>query len=225
MTIEEKVFSRKRFVPELLTAYGFTHDNACYRLTLDIMSGDFTAHLTVALPDSITGSLTDNMNGEEYTRLRNENFNGAYVCSVRAAYEQLLERIAVNCCTDVLFVSDQANRIAALIAERFGVYPDFPWENSKHDRSGVFRHTDTKKWFGLIMNITKGALLKTSEKEPLDVINLKAAPDAFGKKGVYPAYHMNHKLWISVPLDDTLTDEEIMSLITESHSLTKKNKK
>ena len=225
MTIEEKVFLRRRFVPELLAAHGFTEEKGCFTKAADLMDGDFTAQLTVYPPDRISGTVTDNMNGEGYAPLRNENFNGAYVSSVRAAYEELLCQLAEKCCERVLFVSDQANRIAALIAEAFGVEPDFPWEGGRYDSAGVFRHSDSKKWFGLVMNITRGALFKTSDKTTTDVLNLKASPEAFGKKGVYPAYHMNHKLWISVPLDDTLTDGEVMQLISESFELTSKKEK
>lgn len=40
-------------------------------------------------------------------------------------------------------------------------------------------------------------------------------------KGIYPAYHMNHRMWISVILDDTISDEKVMELVTCSFNLTK----
>ena len=33
------------------------------------------------------------------------------------------------------------------------------------------------------------------------------------KKGIYTAYHMNKKNWVSIILDDTLKDEEIMKMV------------
>ena len=59
-----------------------------------------------------------------------------------------------------------------------------------------------------------------SGDDTADIINLKADPEAYGRKGVYPAYHMNHKMWISVLLDDTLGDDEVMELISVSFLLT-----
>lgn len=56
----------------------------------------------------------------------------------------------------MFFASDQANRIANLIYERYGVKPDFPWK----DDNGVFRHLDNNKWFSLIMYVKWNALLK-----------------------------------------------------------------
>ncbi|MBR2522363.1 MAG: MmcQ/YjbR family DNA-binding protein, partial [Coriobacteriales bacterium] len=38
--------------------------------------------------------------------------------------------------------------------------------------------------------------------------------------GIFPAYHMNRKHWITVVLDDTLADEEVARLIETSFELT-----
>ena len=220
MTIEEKAFLRRRFSPELMTANGFVKTGGGYRLERE-------AVLTVSGDGEVSGSVIDNMNGEEYSRLRIDTFDGAYVSSVRAAYEELLSEIAGSCCTDVLFASDQSCRIAALIDERYGVSPDFPWHDSKNDSSGVFRHSDSAKWFGLIMNVKRSVLTKDGDSTLIDVLNLKTDPEngAVKKAGVYPAYHMNHKMWISVPLDDTLPDDEIMELVSASFELTGSNGK
>lgn len=37
--------------------------------------------------------------------------------------------------------------------------------------------------------------------------------------GVFPAYHMNKQNWITIILDDTLSDAEIYSLIDRSFQL------
>ncbi len=222
MTIEEKAFRRMRFEPPLMTAFGFAEQDGVYRLERSFMNGDFTAVLTVSHTGEVSGSVTDNMNSEEYTRIRIDSFSGAYVSSVRAAYEELLAGIAANCCVPVPFVSEQANRLAGLIHEKYSVSPDFPWGRSEHEHSGVFRHSDSGKWFGLIMNVKRSVLTKDSDSALIDLLNLKAEPDAFGRRGVFPAYHMNHKMWISVPLDDTLSDDEVMELVGTSYLLTGK---
>ena len=41
------------------------------------------------------------------------------------------------------------------------------------------------------------------------------------KNGYYPAYHMNKKNWISIILDDNLSDEDIIDLISKSYNMTK----
>lgn len=108
--------------------------------------------------------------------------------------------------------------------EAYGVKPDFPWGQSPHEHSGVFRHADSGKWFALIMRIRREQLTKDGEKTPVDVMNLKIDPDEPSplRNGVYPAFHMNHKSWITVTLDDTLSDDEVMEHIETSFRMTGK---
>ena len=224
MTIEQKIFSRRRFSTKRMENYGFENKNACYTLSKEFMDGDFTAEIRVYENGSVVGRVMDNMMGEEYIPLRMPNYTGAFVGSVRAAYEELLLDIADKCCTDVAFVSDQSNRIAALILDKYSVEPDFPWDEGEHEPSGVFRHGSNNKWFGLIMNIDRRHLEKNAAEEMVDVINLKADESkmiALHKiRGIYPAFHMNHSKWISVVLDGNLDDRDVMDLVEESFRLT-----
>ena len=223
MTTEQKVFSRRRFITMRMTEYGFINMGACYSLSEKFMDGDFTAEIRVYENGSVQGRVIDNMIGEEYIPLRMPNYSGAFVGSVREAYEALLLDIAEKCCNEVAFASDQSNRITALRQERYSVEPDFPWDEGRHETSGVFRHNNNK-WFGLIMNIDRRHLDKNSAEEMTDVINLKVDENraaALHKiRGIYPAYHMNHSKWISVTLDDTLDDRDVMDLVDESFRLT-----
>ena len=224
MTIEQKVFSRKRFSTKSLSEYGFINMGSCCSLSREFLDGDFTAEIRVHENGDVRGRVIDNMIGEEYIPLCMPNYTGAFVGSVREAYEDLLIDIAGKCCTDVTFVSDQSNRIAAQIFDRYSVEPDFPWEEDEKTPSGVFRHGSNNKWFGLIMNIDRRHLDKSADEEMVDVINLKADENktaALHKiKGIYPAFHMNHSKWISVTLDDTLDDRDVMDLVDESFRLT-----
>lgn len=223
--IEKKVFRYKRFSRTLMEKYGFINVDSEYYLRKDFMNGDFTACISVDKDGSVAGKVFDNMNDEEYMQLRMAAYNGSYVNSVRTAYEELLREIAAECCTDADFASDQGNRIAGLILEKYGVTPDFPWTD-RYNTYGVFRHPDTAKWFGLVMNIDRGVLEKAGRGQLVDVINLKldaeGAGDILAEAGIYPAYHMNHKTWISVLLNDTLTDDRIMELVDDSFRLTAK---
>ncbi len=224
MTIEQKVFSRRRFSTKKLSEYGFKDMGTCWSLSGEFLDGDFTAEIRVYENGSVQGRVIDNMMGEEYIPLRMPNYTGAFVGSVREAYEELLLDIADKCCAEVSFVSDQSNRIAALILDRYSVEPDFPWDEGEQNPAGVFRHGGNNKWFGLIMNIDRRHLDKGAGEETVDVINLKADENrtaALHKiKGIYPAYHMNHSRWISVVLDDTLDDRDVMDLVDESFRLT-----
>ena len=137
----------------------------------------------------------------------------------------LLRDIADHCCRDVLFASPQANRLTRQILDQFQVRPDFPWEHSARYQSyGIFRHASNRKWFALIMNVKRTVLHKDGTPDLLDVMNLKIRPQEAEQlhriPGIYPAYHMNHRLWISVVLDNSLADEAILALIKTSYLLT-----
>lgn len=226
MTIEEKVFAGRQFEPRKMLDFGFIKTGGAYRYETDFMNGDFSATVIIFDNGAFDCTVVDKMNDEEYRPLRIDSFSGGYVNSVRLAYEALLESIAGGCCKDVLFASDQANRIAERISEVFGVAPDFPWKQSKYESCGVFRHADNLKWFALIMNVRRRLITKGGDNSTVDIINLKSEPDMIEQltrqTGIYPAYHMNRKHWISVSLDDALTDDRVMALLTKSFELTKK---
>lgn len=217
--IEDEFFLKKKFNFEKLKEFGFSFENNTYVYTEDFLDSNFKA--VIEISDVLKGKVIDNNSDEEYIPLRIESFGGEYVCKVREAYKSILKRIADICCTDVFFADDQANRITKFIDETYGVKPDFPWK----DDNGVFRHLDNNKWFSLIMCVSLDALLKNGDNRKLNIINLKidgAKRDELHKiNGIYPAFHMNHKTWISVVLDDTICDDKIIELIQSSFDLTK----
>lgn len=223
--IEETVFSRKRWIESKMLAYGFHKANKTYILEKPFLDGDFKAILSVTLKGQVTGKVIDSMTQDEYYQLRQETATGPYVNRVRSAYRSLLTDIADSCCSDVLFASSQANRLTQAILDHFQVKPDFPWEHSSRYQSyGAFRHRSNRKWFALIMNVKREVLDKNGNTSLIDILNVKISP-AQGDElrqipGIYPAYHMNHKTWISVVLDETLPDEKILELIDTSYQLT-----
>lgn len=83
----------------------------------------------------------------------------------------------------------------------------------------VLRHSDSRKWFGLIM-LYKGEYILNLKCEPDQSDFLKSAYE-----GITEAYHMNKRLWITVYIDSDVPDEEIKRLIGHSFMLTDKPKK
>ena len=79
------------------------------------------------------------------------------------------------------------------------------------------------------MYVTWDALLKNGDNRKLNIINLKIdgtkRDELYEIDGIYPAFHMNHKSWISLALDDTLSDSLIMELVSKSYNLTKKKRR
>ena len=217
--IENEIFLKKKFDFEKLKEFGFSIENNTYVYTEDFLDSNFKAIIEIS--DVLKGKVIDNLSNEEYIPLRIESFDGEYVCKVRETYKSILKRIADTCCTNVFFACEQANRITNQIYETYGIKPDFPWNND----NGVFRHLDTRKWFSLIMYVSLDALLKNGDGHMLNIINVKIdtskRDELYEIKGIYPAFHMNHKMWVSIVLDETISDDIIMKFIQCSFDLTK----
>ena len=110
-----------------------------------------------------------------------------------------------------------------LCKERYETEPDYPF-NDKYN-SAVLRHSDTRKWYGIILNVSP-KVFGLSGEEKVDVINLKIDPIMMGsflqEKGIFPAYHMSKTCWISVLLDESVNEKTLSFLIDVSFELTNK---
>ena len=107
----------------------------------------------------------------------------------------------------------------------YGTSPDYPFDD--HLETAVLRHTDNKKWFALVMRVSRRKFGFYSD-EVIDVVNLKLPTEMFGSfgaaDGVYPAYHMNKLHWISALLPDA-PDDVVQFLVNVSFEATKTFKK
>ena len=100
--------------------------------------------------------------------------------------------------------------VAACIALG-NVYEDYPF----HDFNWtVMRHRENQKTFALIF-----------EREGRIWINAKATPEGCFLlrelfSAVVPAYHMNKTHWVSVILDGSMEDVDILQILRDSYRLT-----
>ena len=112
------------------------------------------------------------------------------------------------------------------IQSEYGAAPEHPWADEPE--FAVFRHESNRKWFALFMTVARFRLGLPGEGD-IAVVNLKADPRLIGsqreKPGFFPAYHMNKRYWISIALDDTVTDEEVWTFLVESHAFSAKGKR
>ena len=90
-----------------------------------------------------------------------------------------------------------------LCFDLYGTSPDYPFDEDFE--TAVLRHTDNRKWYAIVMKISRRKFGFDSD-EIIDVVNLKLPTELFGSfgkdQGVFPAYHMNKLHWISVLLPD-----------------------
>ncbi len=107
------------------------------------------------------------------------------------------------------------------IFDAFSVEADYPFP--RDDVSCVFRHTDNRKWFGIMMKIPYRTLGMNRDGET-DIVNVKCDPVLMGtfrgRPGFRPAYHMNKDKWITILLDGSAGREEITALVDMSFRMT-----
>jgi len=222
MSIESDVFKRRKVCFDKLEPYGFKKEGTIYKFSKPFLD-DFRADIEIDEQGTLSGKVYDMSMNEEYINIRIESQVGSFVSQVREEYQNILEDIANHCFEKLFFLTEQANRITESIKELYQDTPEFPWENLIG--SGIFRNPRNEKWYGLIMNIDKSRIDKTSSGE-IEIINVKLDPEKIKKlltkKGFYPAYHMNKKNWITLILDETLPDNEIVEYIKESYQYTAK---
>ena len=108
------------------------------------------------------------------------------------------------------------------IFDEYSVEPDYPFP--KDDVTCVFRHTDNRKWFGIVM-VVPYRTIGINRDGNVDILNVKCDPIVMGslrgKPGFRPAYHMNKDKWITILLDGSAQKEEITALLDMSWQMTK----
>ena len=219
MDLENMIFKKAKPNYDKLLKYGFKKQENKYTYKIKLMNNEFEAQIIIT--DKVEGKIIDLDTKEEYTNIRLENI-GAFASKVKKEYEEILKQIKENCFEKQYFMLPQSNRIAQYIIKKNNVEPEFLWE--KLDGSAVFRNKETKKWFGIIMDINKNKIDK--QNKLIEIINVKldnkVIEELIKKEGYYKAYHMNKKSWITIILDDTLKDEEIIKYIDESYNIIKR---
>ena len=108
------------------------------------------------------------------------------------------------------------------IAEGYSTQGENPWAQSPANT--VFRHRHNRKWFAIIMDISKEKLGLHGE-EIIYVVNVKCDPRLIGsfreETGMFPAYHMNKAHWLTIALDGSAEAEKLKFLLDMSYELTK----
>ena len=216
MKLVDEIFKRCKVKEELLPAFGFTNDGGAFRYIKTVSNGAFNLVITVK-GKKISGELIDTDFGDVYNQIDND-VSGSFIAELKRECSEILLDLREKCFYKENFIFAQSNRITALIKEKYDVKPEFLW--AKYPYFGVFRNGKNDKWFGIIMNVDKSKIV-LGEKGEIELINVKTedVSMALKTKGIYPAYHMNKKSWVSVVLDDTLSDEQVFSLIGKSFEI------
>ena len=96
------------------------------------------------------------------------------------------------------------------VKEQYGTEPEYLWK--KDPDSAVLRHKNGK-WYAIIMAV---------EKETLG-LDVKCDPDLVGMLiqtyGFLPGYHMNKRHWITILLDESVSEAKTLDFLDMSYDL------
>ena len=215
-----EIFKAYQFNSKKAKEYGFIENQGVWTYSSTILQGDFLMKITVKDSD-LSFQVFDQETGELYPQVHMESMRGTFVGSVREACLEELFDIRKACFEVQEFICPQTKRIMTRVQEIYENQLEYLWEKSPD--TAVLRHEDNQKWYAVLMKISWEKLDKTQEGL-VEVVNLKhdQVADLLVEKGIYPAFHMNKRYWISLPLDDTLTDEKVHELFDRSYFLTSK---
>ena len=215
-----EIFKSYQFNKEKAHAYGFVEMGEVWTYSCQILQGEFFMTISITL-DNVSFQVFDQETGDLYPQVHMESMTGSFVASVREACLEILYQIRKACFDVQDFICPQTKRIMAQVQEKYGNQLEYLWEKSPD--TAVLRHEDNQKWYAVVMRIPWDKLEKGREGL-VEAVNLKhdQVVDLLSKKGIYPAFHMNKRYWLSLALDDSLQDEEVLEFIERSWNLTVK---
>ena len=215
-----EIFKAYQFNSKKAKDYGFVENQGVWTYRSTILQGDFLMMVTVEDGD-LSFQVYDQETRDLYPQVHMESMRGTFVGSVRESCLEVLYGIRKACFEVQDYICPQTKRIMTLVQEKYENQLEYLWEKSPD--TAVLRHEDNQKWYAILMRIPWDRLDKGREGL-VEAVNLKhdQVADLLSQKGIYPAFHMNKSYWINVPLDDKLSDQQILDLIETSWGLTRK---
>ena len=215
-----EIFKAYQFNSKKAKEYGFLENKGVWTFSSTILHGDFLMRVIVVDGD-LSFQVFDQETGDLYPQVHMDSLRGTFVGSVRETCLEVLYDIRKSCFEVQEFLCSQTKRIMTLVQAKYENQLEYLWEKSPD--TAVLRHDDNQKWYAVLMKISWEKLDKSREGQ-VEVVNLKhdQVADLLLEKDIYPAFHMNKRYWISLPLDDTLTDEKALELFERSWFLTSK---
>ena len=216
---EEQFFKHRKINCIKLLNYGFTETANGYEYETAVMDGQFQLKIYVAADGFVSTQMFDAAN-EEYSLYKVESAVGAFVGQVRDACGSVLTDISMKCYDSDIFRSRQTLDVIEYVRKKFGDEPEFLWE--KFSGNAVWRRKDNRKWYGLIVTISRSKL-GIDSGEIVEAIDLRLRPElmteTIDNEKYFPGWHMNKKSWYTMILDGSVSTEEICRRIDESYAL------
>ena len=108
------------------------------------------------------------------------------------------------------------------VKKKYGTLPEYLWK--RYPGYAVFRHQDNRKWFALIMDVSRNKLGIPGD-EMVDILNIKLDDPVYAdilirQEGYFRGYHISKGNWISIMLDGSVSFDDICHWLEESYITT-----
>lgn len=107
------------------------------------------------------------------------------------------------------------------VEDTYSVTGEHPFPDDSE--TTVFRHSENRKWFAIVMTVPRSKMRLAGDGY-IDIVNVKCDPEVIysflTERGMFPAYHMNKRHWISAALDGSAEEDKIKWLLDISYDLT-----
>lgn len=208
---------------EKLMSFGFVKQQAVYQYQQSIVDGQFQLVITTDETGILQTKVVDTADNVEYVLHLQPDADGKFVSKVRQEYQDVLDDIKTQCYETNIFQTPQAQMVIKFVEQTYDNQLEFLWK--KFPKNAIWRRTDTKKWYALLM-IVPGTKLGLDSDEDITVLGLREKPETIEKlvdnQKYFPGYHMSKKNWYTIILDRGISDSEIMKRIAASYALATK---
>ena len=151
---------------------------------------------------------------ERYSLFDVTTINSKIAVQLRQEAEEMVFQWCYSVDTSLVALKEQWNR---WILEHITPYSAMPFKKSA---ATVYNVKENRKWYALMMEIPFSKLGITSDEIAL-ILNVKISPEEketlLQKEGVFEAYHMNKKHWISIALNVCKDEAFIQECIKNSY--------
>lgn len=216
----ENLLKNRKVDFEKLLEYGFVKRENQYEYRTTLRENEFDIMVIFSKDGKLDAKVMDLISNEEYLLVKLPDATGEYVGKVREAYKNKLSEIIIKCSEIEVFKSNQAKQVIKYVKEKYGDEPEFLWE--KFAGNAVFRHKENKKWYGVLLTVSKSKLGLGGE-EKVEIIDLKILPENIERvvdnEEYFLGYHMNKKHWFTIILDGSAPIEKIFEFIDESYRM------
>lgn len=216
----EIIFKNSKVNFDKLLKFGFVKHEDDFVYQVPIVDQQFQMTVNVDKQGLLKTSVVDAETNAEYVLHLQPNASGKFVKRVANDYQAVLDEIKTNCYESDIFKTEQAKSVIQHVTDTYGDRLEFLWK--KFPENAIWRRADTKKWYGLLLNIPKSKLGLDSD-EKVTVMDFRGKPEDIEQlvdnQKYFAGYHMNKHSWYSIILDGTVSDEEIFERLQASYEL------